>query len=83
MLTKEQIKQLRQDIVVGSIFSADYENSLGIDRNDAYYFSEGYLDYLRELTGSSELEVLDRADTLNNMWSYYQMFEKDPLPITK
>lgn len=36
-LTREQLAQLRKEIVLNSLFLNDYNNSLGIDKEIAYH----------------------------------------------
>lgn len=47
-LNEEQLKKLRSEICVGSCYGSDYENSFGIDPDEVYEYSEGYLMYLDE-----------------------------------
>lgn len=41
-LTNEQLQQLRSEIVVGSMYLSDYENSFNINENEVYDISESY-----------------------------------------
>lgn len=41
-LTNEQLQQLRSEIVVGSMYLSDYENSFHINENEVYDISESY-----------------------------------------
>jgi hypothetical protein len=41
-LTTEQLQQLRSEIVVGSMYLPDYENSFHINENEVYDISESY-----------------------------------------
>lgn len=45
-LDEEQLKQLRNEIHVGSMFLSDYENSFGIDPMELSSLAEEYIDYL-------------------------------------
>lgn len=47
-LDEEQLKKLRSEICVGSVFLSDYNNSFDIDPNEVYNYSEGYLVELDE-----------------------------------
>ena len=46
-LDEEQLKKLRSEICVGSCYGSDYENSFGIDTEEIYSISEGYLSFIR------------------------------------
>ena len=48
-LTKEELWQLRQEIVVNSVFTAHYTNSFGFNASDICTFFDGYYYYLWEL----------------------------------
>ncbi len=92
MLTREQFKQLRGEIVLNSLFLADYENSLGISALRVYDFFEGWLD--SEMCDFSERhphatpkqrdkhfnKIIDKND-INAMYQYYLSLEEDMLPI--
>lgn len=41
-LANEQLQQLRSEIVVGSMYLSDYENSFHINENEVYNISESY-----------------------------------------
>lgn len=94
MLSKEQLRQLRKEIVLNSVFTADYENSFDIDANDVAIFFEGYFEELceivREEIGDEEYsdlifknngnfyDEIFKRDTIDNLWNYYSSIE-DPL----
>lgn len=76
-LTKEQLWQLRQEIVLNSLFISDYENSLGIDAKECNTFFEGYVEYLWELatseldyTGNDIMWVFEKLDNKDNLADY-------------
>lgn len=46
--TKDDLWQLRKEVLIGSIFYDDYNNSLGIDCHSASDFFDGWLDFVRE-----------------------------------
>ena len=85
MLNKNELKQLRNEIVLNSVFLKDYKNSLGINENKVCSFFDGYMEYLCELSynkNGNELEYnefLKRYDTIENLWNYYNIFINDPL----
>lgn len=85
MLTKEQLLQLRQDIILNSLYLSDYKNSLGIDKNLVCNFFDGYLEYLQELEieNNEDLPIDDffnKYDTSENLIEYYfYCFDYDPL----
>lgn len=92
MLTREQFEQLRGEIVLNSLFLADYENSLGISALRVYDFFDGWLDdemyYWKEKHPRASAKkcdqyfnsLLDKND-INAMYDYYLSFEEDLLPI--
>ena len=48
-LDREQLKKLRSEICVGSIYTSDYANSFEIDPNEVCNYSEGYLSFIEEV----------------------------------
>lgn len=81
---REDLAKLRSEIVLNSIFYADYNNSFGINIHDVAAFFDGYYDFIWELAyekaeeegeGTSHLthdyvlENFDNTDTLED-WYY-------------
>lgn len=92
MLTYEQLKQLRGEIVLNSIFVKDYSNSLGIDPQRVCDFFEGYLEYKMicfsednpKATPKQKDRYFDKVlqeNDIQDMYDYYQSIEGDYLPI--
>ena len=79
-LTKKQLWQLRQQVVVNSAFVADYRNDMGYDENSIYNFFDGYYDYMWELaeedgavlTHNNVMATYDNADIL---WSWFNCYD--------
>ena len=78
-LTKENLWKLRKEIVLNSLYLSDYENSFGIDKEDLFYFFEGYLEdlgYLMEENIENYFDemffdYLGEYDTEDNLYKYY------------
>lgn len=78
-LSVDELKQLRADVVMGSIYLDDYENRFGIDPDYVYATFEGYADYLGELMqdeipgydDSKFYDYLDEYDTPDHMDEYF------------
>ena len=78
-LGKTQLKNLRSDIVLNSLYISDYENRYDIDPNAVCDFFDGFMDYIGELCnedhpGDFENHIWD-YDTPENLWEYYCMIE--------
>ena len=92
MLTKDQLKQLRGEIVLNSVYLSDYENSLGIKRDCVYDFFDAWLDYEFDCWAEKHPRasakkrdqyydsLLDNND-INAMYAYYKSLEYDALPM--
>lgn len=88
-MTKETLWALRKQIVLNSLFIADYQNTFGIDSHAVCDFFDGYLDYLeeameKEVAGFKDEDFfvwLPRYDTPDNLWNWYGCFVDDPLPL--
>ena len=80
-LSREQLQQLRSEIVLDSCFIHDYDNTLGIDAHYVCAFFEGYSEYLSELMdedGIPDNEKLDKVhlyDTIDNLENYQNIVE--------
>ena len=81
-LGKIQLKRLRSDIVLNSLFIADYNNRYGIDPHLVCDFFDGYMSYLGELEKEKYGKELDNIwdffkefDNPENLWEYYCMIE--------
>ena len=85
MLTKNQLKQLRKEIVLNSLYLKDYSNSLYIKEKTACAFFDSYIEYLYEIATEDQfkskdiLDVIDRYDNIDNLYNYYNCYEDDPL----
>lgn len=65
-LSRRELQELRKQISVGSIYLSDYYNTLGVPKEEASSYAEGYLDYLQEEFG----EDWESHDT-PEMFDYY------------
>jgi len=63
-LTIKELHNLRNQIVLGSIFINDYENDMGVDKNRACNFFFGYEDWLYEE---------NRLESDENLYEFYLM----------
>ena len=90
MLTRQELAQLRQEIVLNSLFTSDYENSFCIHPKQVCDFFDGYVEYLDELEQEDIKEGLQKEplefydfckkyDTLDNLENWYNCFCDDPL----
>ena len=43
-LTKEDVERLEKQIVMGSVYVADYENTFGVNPNEVSNYADGYLE---------------------------------------
>lgn len=83
--------QLRNQVVVGSLFIADYKNDMGVEPRVCCNFFDGYLEYLFENleedggypnTLEATNEIVRKYDNAGNLYNWYCCFaDSDPLPI--
>lgn len=73
-LTKEELLQLRKDIVLNSIYLEDYENSLGLDPREVHDFFQGFSEFTEELADMQGGDPED-YDTEEALLTYYRDFE--------
>lgn len=85
MLTKNQLKQLRKEIVLNSLFLNDYNNSLFIKNKTVCAFMDSYIEYLYEIAHENNfksdniIDVLNEYDNIENLYNYYLCYDDDPL----
>ena len=88
--SRKDLKKLRSEIVLNSLFFTDYINSFCIDYHDVAAFFDGYYDFIWELAyedaeeqgkGTSYLthdyvvENYDNTDNLVEWWNCYADFD--------
>lgn len=83
--TKEDLKQLRSEIRLNSLFYYDYENSFGITTKSVALFFDSYIDFLWEEAeykygeeGIKHMEITEmfkEFDTIENLKSWYDCYE--------
>ena len=77
MLTKNELWQLRKEIILDSMYYSDYENTKNIDSSIILDFFDGYTSYLYELMltdGFADKDFynyLSSYDNKNNLYDYY------------
>lgn len=84
LLTREELCDLRNEIVLNSLYTSDYENTHHILPRDVQDFFDGYVEYLYELAeeDGEELDIMDlcaKYDNPNNLENWYNCFEDNPL----
>lgn len=88
MLTENQLGKLRSQIVLGSLYTNDYENTMGICPLNAQEFFDSYIEYCWDCIEEEDLDIQDLSewglyDNVENMYGWYEYYEDDPLPFDK
>lgn len=85
-LNKEELWQLREQVILGSLYFIDYINDFNIHEKDVCYFFEGYENFIFELIDESgfvstkdetrfdEFRKYDTPDTLERWHNCYDDF---------
>ena len=87
--TREKLQQLRDDIILNSLYTSDYENSFDIPADDVQNFFDGYIDFLGELEEEDYEEgrrddrpsmtdigdFLDQYDTIDHLENWYDIVQ--------
>ena len=90
MLTQEQLKKLRGQIVLNSLYTNDYKNDMNIEIHDVQAFFDGYVSYLSELIDENGGEKMtpkqrdkefSRMDNEETLWDWYNCFCDNPLMV--
>ena len=80
-LTSNELWSLRKEIVLNSLFLADFENSHCFNAAHISHFFEGYVDYICELAeedGNNTLstsEIIKRYDNENNLYAWFHCYD--------
>ena len=85
-LSKRKILKLRKEIVLNSMYLSDYENSFGINREEAYHYFDGYMDFIWEIAKEKlpkHLSDVNRLtavffdyDTKENLLAYHKLYDR-------
>lgn len=83
---KNLLWDLRNEIVLNSLFVADYENSFNIPAAVVCDFFMGYISFLEELERESGEDLdfdsfFDKYDTAENLFDWYCCFDHNPLEV--
>ena len=71
-LTKEQLWKLRQEIVLGSLYTHDYDNSFGIDPSAVRNFFDSFIeDSQVDDFGKSIDREVEEYDNAEDLYNYY------------
>ena len=75
-LTIDELWKLRNEIVLYSVYIADYDNSFDFYPNDIAMFFDGYASYLDELQseGDPAIPALD-YDNEENLWGWFNCYD--------
>ena len=72
MLNKNQLKQLRSEITLNSMFMSDYSNTLMIKNKTVFNFFDSFIDYIYESSrGFDFYEILEKHDNIDEIYNYY------------
>ena len=80
-LSIEDLAKLRKEIVLNSIYIADYENTFGFSPKSVSYFFDGYVSFLEEIANEDNFEIKDYAiflqkyDNIDNLYSWYNCYD--------
>ncbi len=79
--TEQDLQALRNEIVLNSIYVADYRNSFGIDEHSVCEFFDSFMSFINELSiedGNKDLpwdEFMEQYDTIDNLVEWFYCYE--------
>ena len=76
-LTAIELWELRKEIILNSLYVADYSNSFGFSAKDVSYFFDGYVEYIYELMeedNADDSQFRD-YDNINNLWEWFNCYD--------
>lgn len=74
MLTKNQLKTLRNEICLNSLYLKDYSNSFYIKEKTVCDFFNSFMDHIDDYYNFNNMdyyEVLKKHDNIDEIWKYY------------
>lgn len=80
-ITIDEVLELRKQVVLCSLYYADYRNDIGVEEHECCDFFDGYAEYLGELMeedGISDNEYFDHVglyDNDENLIAWFYCFE--------
>lgn len=75
-LTKEQLWKLRQEIVLGSLYTHDYDNSFGIDPSAVCNFFDSFIEDAQvDDYGRPNNRKTEEYDNAEDLYNYYRSCE--------
>lgn len=88
-LNKDQLWNLRRQIVLGSLYYSDYVNSYDIDCHPVCDFFDSFLSFVEEemqneipnYDDKNFFRLLPAYDNAEKLWEWYCCFEENPLPL--
>lgn len=76
---KEKLWKLRKEIVLGSLYYSDYENSFNIPKKTCCDFFDGFIEWcwiIENENGLTELESIhEKYDNADELWDYFYGIE--------
>lgn len=84
-ITIDEVLELRKQVVLCSLYYADYRNNIGVEEHECCDFFDGYAEYLGELMeedGINDNEYFDHVglyDNDANLIAWFNCFDNCPL----
>ena len=81
VFTKEELWQLRNQIVLNSLYTEHYSNTFGIPEDVCFNFFEGYIEEVclkaedDNFESEDIIDVFNEYDTPENLYRYYTTCE--------
>ena len=88
-ITKTSLWQLRQEILLNSLYTSDFDNTFGYTAHSVQDFFDGYLGDLEGqmiadgVDDSDLFDVLGKYDNADNLWEYWNIYYANPLDEDK
>lgn len=87
-LSDEALIDLRNQIVLNSLYYSDYKNDYLLDEREVSLFFDSFLSYVSELmeedgiADESFFENLEAYDTAENLLEWYACYENNPFNLS-
>lgn len=78
---KEKLWELRKEIILGSMYYSDYDNSFNIPRRTCFSFFDGFVEYCFIIENENENglteydDIYNKYDNADELWNYFYGLE--------
>lgn len=73
-LSEKELRSLRGEIVLNSLYKRDYDNSLGVEADECIEFFDAYFDWLLDTYGDDGWGMPDHEETEDDLLAFSKLW---------